>query len=82
MWSFENSERKASNCCSVALGGDASTMGRAGETILPPTVTDRGGASLIVIVPLLVGFDMRELVSWVLGVCHVLWLYDRLLLLL
>ena len=31
------------NCCSVLLGGEESTIGSAGETILPPTVTESGG---------------------------------------
>ena len=46
----------------MALGVEALTMGRAGETILPPTVTDNGGAFFKVAFALLVdGFDIMSL---------------------
>lgn len=41
--------RRSLNCCSVWLGEEESTIGRAGDTILPPTVTDSGGASAAVL---------------------------------
>ena len=36
--------------CSVVVGGDASTIGKAGETSLPPIVMDIGGADAVVVV--------------------------------
>ena len=35
---------------SVVVGGDASTIGNAGETSLPPIVMDMGGADAAVVV--------------------------------
>ena len=35
--------RKASKDCSVGVGSEAFTMGKLGDTVLPPMMTDSGG---------------------------------------
>ena len=50
--------RRLLNAVSVGLGGEASTTGRAGLTIRPPTVTDSGGVGVAAaILMFLLGLD-------------------------
>ena len=46
--------RSSLNFVSIALGGEASTIGRAGDIMRPPTVTDRGGGAVAILMGWLV----------------------------